>query len=64
MGALGYRFYLLRKSPAAPLMRFALLTTPVLTPGDLTHWDALRGSAKALYIALETKANRLIGVAS
>jgi len=64
MVALGDRYYLLRKSPAAPLGRFALLTPSALMREDLTHRDALRDSAKALYIAVETKANQLISVVS
>lgn len=48
----------------ADILRDLAITAATLPPEDLTHRDALRDSAKALYIALETnpvKANQLIG---
>ena len=51
----------------ADILRDLAKTAAALPPEDLTHRDALRDSAKALYIALETnpvKANRSIGGAT
>ena len=51
----------------ADILRDLAKTAVALPPEDLTHRDALRDSAKALYIALETnpaKADQLTGGAT